>query len=414
MGWFRDFLNGVLPKRTQRIDNSTKVINFTGLAGFNEISDPNKSAIYKNAVSTNAKHISKLKPKTFLKQDPSLNKAYLDSLLSLKPNPAMTAPQFWEVVATSYFAGNLALIYIEKDYISPTKPIKALWPLDIEGSAIKIATEKQTGRVAVGFNLNGVEHAVFLDEIIVLQRNASIDTLFSTNNDAINLTLTALQEAYKGIAYAVQASRFVKYLVSTSSLVSDQIASTRRAEYEKQIKASESGLVYVSNPNETFTRIEDTAKWPNAAEIQVLKEDIYSYFGITPGIIQGKFTEDEWQSYYETTIEPFVIKLLAELNAKLFTQRQIELGNEIKIDANPLQTISYASRIKLAEQLVKLPLVKTNQIMSLLYLDEIEGGDVPQVSLNYVKAGEQSSYQGTGTDPVPEEKIDDKPNAGTK
>ena len=40
-----------------------------------------------------------------------------------------------------------------------------------------------------------------------------------------------------------------------------------------------------------------------------INENVFNYFGTNAGILQNKYTEDEWNAYYEGKIEPFAIQL---------------------------------------------------------------------------------------------------------
>ena len=51
----------------------------------------------------------------------------------------------------------------------------------------------------------------------------------------------------------------------------------------------------------------------NAAQMAQINENVFNYFGTNAGILQNKYTEDEWNAYYEGTIEPFAIQLQSKL-----------------------------------------------------------------------------------------------------
>ena len=56
----------------------------------------------------------------------------------------------------------------------------------------------------------------------------------------------------------------------------------------------------------------------------------------TQGILQNKYTEDEWNAYYEGKIEPFAIQLSLVMSNMTYTARELSFGNAITIYREPL------------------------------------------------------------------------------
>ena len=74
----------------------------------------------------------------------------------------------------------------------------------------------------------------------------------------------------------------------------------------------------------------------NAAQMKELRDAVYRYFGVNEKIISGDYNEDQWNAFYESTIEPIAVQLSLEFTSKLFTNRARH-GNEIVFEANRLQ-----------------------------------------------------------------------------
>src|SRR5690554_4456893 len=78
--------------------------------------DPELNTTYVSICNAHARHLSKIKPKVFLKEEPAKHKEYLNRILSLRPNPLMTASKMWEIVARDYYMTNTAILFLEWDY----------------------------------------------------------------------------------------------------------------------------------------------------------------------------------------------------------------------------------------------------------------------------------------------------------
>ena len=87
------------------------------------------------------------------------------------------------------------------------------------------------------------------------------------------------------------------------------------------------------------------------------------------------------------------MKLSAQLTQKLLTQREIEFGNEVIVDANRLQTASLKTRLMAAQTLQKSPIHRPNDVNKLLYMDPIEGGDKTYMFLNYQEMDLDNKYK---------------------
>ena len=123
------------------------------------------------------------------------------------------------------------------------------------------------------------------------------------------------------------------------------------------------------------------------------RRNVLSHFELSDAIISGKYTEDDFISFYESAIEPLAVKLAQELTEKLLTPRERQRGNEIILEANKLNFMSVASKIKICQTLIPAGGLTINEIREIFGYAAIEGGDERQVSLNFINAKDQSKYQ---------------------
>lgn len=115
---------------------------------------------------------------------------------------------------------------------------------------------------------------------------------------------------------------------------------------------------------------------PNAAQMSKSTERLLSLFNINDKIIKSSANEDEENEYYETVIEPFVIKLSQEFTRKLFTRRQRSTGNYISAGSFNLQAASLKTKLQLV-QMVDRGALSPNEWRESMGLAPAEGGDKP-------------------------------------
>ena len=153
-----------------------------------------------------------------------------------------------------------------------------------------------------------------------------------------------------------------------------------------------SGVASVDNKVE-FHELSTKVTTFNSQQMNYVRDNIYKHFGLNENIIMGKYTEDEYIAFYESVLEPVAIKLAQEMTDKLFTRRERGFGNEIILESNRLNFMSVASKIKICETLIPTGGLTINEIREIFGYAGIEGGDERLISLNFVKAKDQSLYQ---------------------
>ena len=371
MGVITNWFSKVFGSKTEKPNGS--IIPLGWFNKYNESANKETNATYMSCVNANARHLSKVKFAHTLKGEHTENKKDLVRMLNLRPNRLQSASQFWKEVASSYWRDQLALIYIEWDFTKPSM-IGGFWPIDIDNV---VQVSMVHGACYIDFTINGQKHYVKESQLIVLKRNAdSVKGLFGKYSSPISKSLQAIQASYEGLAAAIKASQYIRFVIQAGAPVSDENMRKRQEEYAKRFLESNDGLIYVSG-NEKLTEVNSNGKWPLAPELESVKNDIYEYMGCTPDICKGKFDSKNWVSYYETTIEPLVSEICEELTYKLFTTGEINAGNLIEGVTDPMTVASIPERIQIASIYVKQPVYVPNVANKLLGLPPVEGGDDP-------------------------------------
>ena len=134
------------------------------------------------------------------------------------------------------------------------------------------------------------------------------------------------------------------------------------------------------------TQIEPKDYVPNAAQMDRTTLRIYSLLNTNDKIVQSKYTEDEWNAYYEAEIEPVVLELGGEYTRKLFSRRERGYGNSIVFEASNLATASMATKLNLC-QMVDRGALTPNEWRAVLNLAPLPGGDKPLRRLDTVTVG---------------------------
>ena len=304
-----------------------------------------------------------------LKVNPDANIRFLLS----EPNPYMTGQQFQEKVATQLCLNNNAFILIVRDIND--KPIQ-LYPIP----CIQCETKYINDELYLKFQYRNGKSGTFpYSQIIHLRQDFNEHDIFG---ESPALALASMMEVIgtidQGIIKAIKNSGIVRWLLTfTSSLRPEDIKKNVKDFVDNylSVESDTFGAAGVDS-KATATRIEPKDYVPNALQTKETINRIYSFFNTNEKIIQSKWTEDEWNAYYEAEVEPVAIQMGDTYSVKIFTRRERGCGNRIVFEASNLQCASLSSKLAL-QAVVDRGAMTPNEWRATLNMAPIEGGDNP-------------------------------------
>lgn len=387
MGWFDKVKSFFIKDAT-----NTKTLSYLGNGSLLVNPDKEFNATYTNCAEVLASHVSKLKIQVINRENSGsiLRFKYLNRLLQFKPNIMQTASNFLHTLAYDYYFYGVAFAFVDWDYsLVNGRRVKGIYPV----SPISLSSVvERNGDICFKFQLtSGRQIYCKSDEMIYIAKTPRSDNPIQSNNSSLNEVLNVLATNNAGMVKAIENANSIRFIVSQAGLVSDKVRQDQQQAFEKQMAAAKSLLV-VGNSTEV-KQITSTSRWIEEDSIKELKNEVYGFFGINEDFVKGKYTETEYQSIFESAIDPLITALSQELTNKLFTDREFEVGNRVEILSDPLQVASLDTRIKVAEVYLKLPLIVPNRVNDLLYLPRTENGDKEVQSLNYVNSTLADKYQ---------------------
>lgn len=370
---------------------STSLLNIFS-PSFSNMSSPEANILFNSICQTHAKHISKIQLTAFRGDEKPDRRNYLNRLLTLRPNPNMNGSIFWETAMIHYYQTNNVFIYLEWDYTLYRTPLKNLWLLD-ENAAMQVIPGDTEEDTYVKFTLNKESVTTNIANIVHLSRNVNPSTFFGRKNKAIQQVLRVIQTNYEGIEQAVKSSSFIRFILQSTTPISEE-KKKERAQYfaDTYLGKDSSGVVYLDNAS-TIQQVTSNPKYADADLLGILRKDIYEYLGCNEKITTANYNEQEFQAYYQSTLEPFIIKLERELTYKIYSNYELYRDNQIKVKVDKLDTASLTTRIKIAQTYQKQPVFIPNVVNELLYLPESDKGDKEFSNLNYVQTKVQNEYQ---------------------
>lgn len=347
-----------------------------------------QSDIVRSCIRPKAKAIGKLVPKHIRNATEgfSINpEPYIRFLLE-DPNPYMSGQVLFEKITTQLELNNNAFIYIHRD--ENGYPIE-LYPIIANGME---ALYDKEGYLYIRFNMrNGKMVTYPYEDIIHIRKDFNENDIFG---DSPTKALTSLMEIVnttdQGIVKAVKNGGIIRWLLKFNQTLRPEDMEEQTKKFTNTfLNIENSGGAAATDAKFDAKQVEPKDYVPNATQTEKTVQRIYSFFNTNEKIVQSKYTEDEWISYFEAEIEPLAMQLSNEFTRKLFTRRERGFGNKIVFEASNLQYASISTKLNLV-QMVDRGALTPNEWREALNLHPIEGGDEPirRLDTAVVKGGE--------------------------
>ncbi len=415
MGWF-DGLFKKQPKNTKFAPSLDGFMPIYSQFGTNIYA----SDVVQQALKCIVDEMKKLRPThvRYNGNDPVPVKGNVQDVLN-SPNQLMTTTEFLEktvwLLLMNYNAFIIPTYYtwvdektgVERRYYDSLYPIK---PTQVD------FIEDASGRLFVKFWFwNGETTTIPYDDVIHIKYNYSINEYMGGNvlgqpdHTALLNTLELNNTLLNGIAKAMNSSYAVNGIVKYNTMLDDGSTEANVKALEKKLQNSESGLLPLDLKAE-FTPLNRDIKLVDDSTLKFIDEKILRNWGIPLDILTGDYTKEQYEAFYQKTLEPLIAAMSQAFTKKMFTSRERAFGNEIKFYPKDLIFMTTGQKIELVNLLSPTGALFENEkrtMFGLVPLPELEGKRY--MSLNWVDADMANQYQAgkVNIDVVDEQKVEE-------
>ncbi|MED1478222.1 phage portal protein [Bacillus pseudomycoides] len=372
MGLFDKIFGKKQPPTTTRFE----MINDNGGGFFAWNGDIYQSDIIRACIRPKAKAVGKLIAKHIrdnaneFKVNPD---PYMRFILE-EPNPLMTGQMFQEKMTVQLELNHNAFAYIKRDEMGFATEIYPIPCITVE------VVEGVQGDIFLKFYFkNGKRMTVPYVDVIHLRKDFNDDDFFGEHpGKSLSSLMDIVTTTDQGIVKAIKNSAVVKWILKFKSVLKQEDIDTQVKNFVTNYLSIDNvnGGAASSDPRYDLEQVKPEAFVPDSKQMQETTQRIYNFFNTNDKIIQSKYTEDEWNAYYESEIEPLAMQLAGEYTRKLFSRRERGFGNKIIFEASSLQYASMSTKMNLV-QMVDRGSMTPNEWRSILSLGPIEGGDKP-------------------------------------
>lgn len=309
---------------------------------------------------------------------------YLRFLL-MRPNPYMSMQQFLKKMQTWVELNNNAFALIIRDengYATEIYPINA-----VSADALT----NNTGELFIRFVLTtGKMYTFPYSELIHFRGDYNRDDIFGESNwYALKPLMEIISTTDQGIVKAIKNSSIIRWLLQYQSVSNPEKLKKAAKEFSKSYLDTESegfGVAAVDGSVKA-DQVKPESYVPNAAQMNVSIDRIYSFFNTNQKIVQSSYNEDEWNSFYESKIEPRALDIQNEFTWKIFSRREIACGNYIYAEASNLDCASLTTKLAFVS-MVDRGAMTPNEWREFLKLSPLPGGNKPLRRLDTVTVNE--------------------------
>lgn len=319
-----------------------------------------------------------------------------------RPNPRMTTSDFLEKVTWLLFLNYNAFVvptyYEWRDKDGNIKrEYDGLYP--ISPSQVDFI-EDAGNRLYVKFRFNNnQEYTVKYSDVIHIKYRYSVNDFMGGNesgqpdNDALLKTLDLNHQLLEGVSKAMKSSFAVNGVVKINTMLDDGKTEAALKELEAKLKKSESGFLALDLKSE-FIPIKKDIQLVDNNTLKFIDEKILRHFGVPLSILTGDYTKQQYEAFYQKTLEPLIVSFSQAFTKTLFTDGKLNHHNKIMFYPKDLIFMSVDQTIQMVTLLSNTGALYENEkrvAFGLRPLPELEGKRY--TSLNWIDANNANAYQ---------------------
>lgn len=318
------------------------------------------------------------------------------------PNQLMTTSEFIEKFVWMLFLNYNSFIiptftsWIDKNG-NEQRNYNGLYP--VQPTNVEFQQDKR-GKLYIKMSFdNNFETTLPYDDVIHIKYKYGINQYMGGNengqpdHDALIQTLQLNKDLLKGVSSAMKSSFAINGVVKYNTMLDDGKTDAALKELEAKLKASESGFLPLDLKAE-FIPIKHEIQLVDDATLKFIDEKILRHFGVPLCILTGDYTKEQYEAFYQKTLEPIIKSISEAFTKTIFTQRMRSFGNKIVFYPKDLIFLNTTQTLEMVRLLGDSGALYENEkrvAFGLRPLEELNG--VRMQSLNYVNVDIADTYQ---------------------
>lgn len=337
-----------------------------------------ESELVRAAIDARARNISKLKVEFIGTSKPDLVRK-----LTKRPNPWNTWSQFLYRVSTILDCTNNCIIVpiyddgMNKIGIYPLIPTKC-----------SVVDYKGELWIKYSFREGRETGAVRMSECALLTKFQFRSDFFGSSQAPLDETMQLMKIQTQGLEEAVKNGAIYRFMAKLTNFSKGEDLDRERKAFTERNFGKEAegtgGILLFPNTYSDIKQIDSKPYTVDEKQMQLIRQNVYSYFGVNEDVLMNKAVGDSWAAFYEGAIEPFAIQFSETLTFALFSQRETSEGSMVMATANRLQYASTQEKKEISEMAADRGLMSIDEIREIWNLAPLPDGQ----GQRYVARGE--------------------------
>lgn len=149
------------------------------------------------------------------------------------------------------------------------------------------------------------------------------------DHETVLKTIKINDSILQGIDNAIKSSFQIKGLLKMNAMLSQEDKNKQKELFDHalriSIKENNSAIIPVDLKAE-YVPLTNEPKLVDAQTLDFLNKKILSYFGVSEPIYLNKYTEEEFNAFYEGVIEQLSIQMSEEFSRVLLSKDRVKVG----------------------------------------------------------------------------------------
>lgn len=356
------------------------------------------SDVVQQAIYTIVTEIKKLNPRHIVRRGYDIapaNNPDIQRILD-RPNELMTKSDLLEQITWDVMLNYNAFLYIKRE----GDRITGLYPVHPTQVAF---VKNPVGEMFVEMSYNGGQSYILpYGNFIHIKTHYYKNELMGGNDmgqpdfGGLLRTLNLNEAMLDGVRKAMQSSFAINGIVKYNTMMDDGKVEESIRKFESQIQNSESGFLGIDMKAEIIP-FKRNLQMVDGETLKFIDDKILRFFGVPIEIVRGNYTTEQYQAFYQKTLEPLIINFSEAFTKALFTDRELGFRNEIVFYPKELIFMSTQQTLEMINLLGQSGTLYENEkrvALGLEPLPELEG--VRLQSLNYINVEDARAYQNGG------------------
>ena len=267
-----------------------------------------------------------------------------------RPNEYMTTADFLEKIRILLELNKNVFIYPQYYVANSGKRVyTGLYPL--KPQAVEYLTDEKDNLYIKMQFANGYKITLPADSVIHWRKDYGVNDYFGggmfggDDNAGLMKMLKRYDQLTQSIAKALEVSCKINGIVKYNTYHGDAQLEESRVKFEEDLKNNESGILFTDLSTE-YTNIPRDVKLVDGETLKFFYDTILRANGTSLAILNGDYTKEQKEAYYEHALEADIISLGQAMTKTMITEREASFGNEIVFFPNAINFMSMENKIQ--------------------------------------------------------------------